>query len=168
MGDKIKICFVYFQYPEDLYFEFPDALLVSIQFNLIQFNTLHFKQGKMPQQAGFQTCVQCFAKKYCHKTEWSCMFLLTMLTEALVRFLSLCLVMLTSAWDLAPRWKKKRRKIGVREKKNPRAGSEPRGSLSPIPGRPLGSLPSPIFFLFDPVFFFLLFSLTAEPGPRLC
>ena len=54
------------------------------------------------------------------------MFLLTMLTEALVRFLSLCLVMLTSAWDLAPRWKKKKEKSACAKKKirEPEASQE--------------------------------------------
>ena len=62
------------------------------------------------------------------------------------------------------RWRKKKKQIGQR--------SESRGSMGcgkggpfPLPRIPLGSLPLPLFFLFDPVF--CLFFPTAEPGPRL-
>ena len=43
-------------------------------------------------------------------------------------------------------------------------GGERGGGAFPLPRPPLGSLRSPIFFLFDP--FFLPFFPAAEPGPR--
>ena len=64
---------------------------------------------------------------------------------------------ITVAWDQAPHWGKKK-KINVGEKKKSKkkpSGSLGRGKsggLSSLPRTPLGSLRSPTFFLFDPVF----------------
>ena len=65
-----------------------------------------------------------------------------------------------TAWDQAPHCEKKEKKIGVGEKKKIGERSEPRGSLA------LGSLRSPIIFLFDRAPFFAI-SPTTEPGSKL-
>ena len=82
---------------------------------------------------------------------------------------------LNLAWDQVPHCGEKGEKVGVGEKNKIDERSEPRGSLgsgkggrpSPLTRIPLGSLCSPIFFLFDPFLFSLFFPPTAEPGPRL-
>ena len=64
-----------------------------------------------------------------------------------------------TAWDQAPHCEKKEKKIGVGEKKKS-ASEASREVVS------LGSLRSPIIFLFDCAPFFAI-SPTAEPGSKL-
>ena len=72
---------------------------------------------------------------------------------------------LNLAWDQVPHCGEKGEKVGVGEKNKIDERSEPRGSLgsgkggrpSPLTRIPLGSLCSPIFFLFDPFLFSLFF-----------
>ena len=59
------------------------------------------------------------------------------------------------AWDHVPQWGKRRKKSANEASREAVWGGKRWRRPFPFPRPPLGSLPSPIFFLFDPVFAFL-------------
>ena len=68
------------------------------------------------------------------------------------------------AWEQAPQWGKRRKKSASEASREVVWGGKRVAPPFPFPRPPLGSFPSPIFFLFDPVFCLFLPLRSLVPG----